>query len=606
MNSVHDTHGWTVNNWLTAQTTAQTTSEPLERLLSLIHSLHENQAHIKDPAWIYVASAEEIHSQWQKVQRAHEQGQSLPLFGVPFAVKDNIDHQDWPTTAACPAFAYHAEKDAFVVEALKKAGAVLIGKTNLDQFATGLVGTRSPFGAVPNTFNPDYVSGGSSAGSASVVARGIVPFALGTDTAGSGRVPAGFNNIVGLKPTRGWLSTSGVVPACRTLDCVSVFALTVDDAILITDIAGSEQDLNDPFSRAPSTSAALSLPTRPRFAIPNRLEFFGDHHMQAAYASACQQLQTLADVEEIDFSPFEELAALLYQGPWVAERTHAVSTILTQDPTAMDSTVYSIVSQGNTFSALDYFDAEYRRMELSRHIQQSLAKYDALILPTSPTIRTLAEMDDEPILYNSQFGTYTNFTNLADLSALALPAGFRQDGLPSGITMISLAWHDRALAEFGQRWQSHLNLPMGATHQTFIQSSAQPSLQQRHSVRLAVVGAHLTGMPLNFQLTSRGAKFVCATQTAPHYTLYALANTSPPKPGLVKVAANGASIQVEVWDIPVTHFGSFVDEVPSPLGIGNVTLSDGSEVNGFICESYALNTANDITHYGGWRAYLKK
>ncbi|WP_151671718.1 allophanate hydrolase [Nitrincola schmidtii] len=601
MNTQLDTQGWTLNDWLSAQLAGQ----PLERLITLISALQEQHANTKDPAWIYLASPEEITSQWLDVQKAQEQGLKLPLLGVPFAVKDNIDHQGWLTTAACPAFAYPAEKDAYVVSQLKKAGAILIGKTNLDQFATGLVGTRSPYGAVPNTFNPNYVSGGSSSGSASVVARGIVPFALGTDTAGSGRVPAGFNNIVGLKPTRGWLSTSGVVPACRTLDCVSIFSLIVEDALLVADIAGSDQDLNDPFSRPPSSAGALSLPAKPRFAIPNRLEFFGDDQMQQAFLSSCQQLQKIADIEEIDFSTFEELAALLYQGPWVAERTHAVASMLSEDPTAMDSTVHKIVSQGGQFSALDFFDAEYRRQQLSRKIQQCLSQYDALIVPTSPTIRTLKEMEDEPILYNSQFGTYTNFTNLADLSALALPAGFRQDGLPSGITLISLAWQDRALAEFGKRWQSHLSLPLGATGQGLRTESNRVQPQPNGTVRLAVVGAHLTGMPLNHQLTQRGARLVLATETTANYRLYALANTTPPKPGLVKAISGGSSIQVEVWDIPLAHFGSFVAEVPAPLGIGNVTLIDGSEVKGFICETYALDDAIEITHLGGWRNYLK-
>lgn len=599
MNHFFETQGWTLEDWLKAQQNGQS----LERLVSLVDSLHKHQASTQDPAWIYIASTHDIERQWKKVNEAKEQGQYLALFCVPFAIKDNIDHQDWPTTAACPAFTYHAKKDAYVVQQLKKAGAILIGKTNLDQFATGLVGTRSPFGAVPNTFKPEYVSGGSSSGSASVVARGIVPFSLGTDTAGSGRVPAGFNNIVGLKPTRGWLSTSGVVPACRSLDCVSVFALRVDDALRVAEIAG-QQDLNDPYSRARSTSAALSLPSRPRFAIPKQLAFFGDKQMQDAFNAACEELKKLADIEEIDYTPFEQLATLLYQGPWVAERTHAVSTILSSNPAAMDKTVYSIVSQGDTFSALDYFEAEYRRQQLSRDIQLALEGFDALIVPTSPTIRTLAEMEIEPIKYNSEFGTYTNFTNLADLSALALPAGFRQDGLPSGITMIGVAWHDYALADFGLRWQAHLSLPMGATQKDFAKIDAKPTPKLEDTVRLAVVGAHLTDMPLNFQLTDRGARLVCKTKTSAEYSLYALANTTPPKPGLVKVNVKGTSIKVEVWDIPLTHFASFVEEIPSPLGIGNLTLIDGTVVKGFICEPYALSDATDISHYGGWRAYL--
>lgn len=448
---------------------------------------------------------------------------------MPFAVKDNIDVAGWITTAACPAFAYLAEKDASVVQHLKQAGALLIGKTNLDQFATGLVGTRSPYGAVPNSFNPEYISGGSSSGSASVTARGLVPFALGTDTAGSGRVPAGFNNIVGLKPTRGWFSIQGVVPACRSLDCVSVFALTTADALQVAQILGQKQDLEDAYSRQPPAATPTRMPERPKFAIPAQLEFFADPFAEEAFAKARAELSRLVDWVEIDFSPFTELAELLYQGPWVAERTHAIGELLQQAPEQIESTVRSIVTKGSDYSAIDCFAAEYRRQELARMIQHTLSQVDALVVPTSPRIRTQAEMQQEPVLYNSQFGTYTNFTNLADLSALALPAPFRADGLPAGITLIANAWHDFALADFGQRWQAHLALPLGATGQAFQPAAEDVSTLAPGAVRVAVVGAHLRGMPLNFQLTSRHAAFVEATQTAPEYRLYALANTTPPQ-----------------------------------------------------------------------------
>lgn len=555
---------------------------------------------LDDNAWITLATPEQLHAQWKALPQ--QGAESLPLFGIPFAVKDNIDVAGWPTTAACPAFSYVAEQDATAVARLKAAGAIVIGKTNLDQFATGLVGTRSPFGAVANTFDPDYVSGGSSAGSASVVARGWVPFALGTDTAGSGRVPASFNNIVGLKPTKGWLSSRGVVPACRLNDTVSVFALTVEDAYHVTTLAGGF-DPEDSYSRQSPATAPASLPEHPVLAIPDRVTFMGDAQAEAAWLAALEQLKACgATLHPIDFSAFSQLAEQLYQGPWVAERTAAIGDQL-QHPGQMDPTVYQIIASGTHYSAVDAYQGEYLRATLARQIQSQLAQVDALVVPTTPTIRTQADIRQEPVRYNSEFGTYTNFTNLADLSALALPAPFRADGLPAGITLIAPAWHDRALASFGLRWQHHLALPLGATDypaHTIHSPTLPPSSTH---VRVAVVGAHLRGMPLNPQLTARHAAFVSERHTAPHYRLYALADTQPAKPGLIRQSA-GTAIDVELWDIPLAQFGAFVAEIPSPLSIGTVELSDGQWVKGFLCESIALDAAQDISCYGGWRAWL--
>ncbi|CAI0877326.1 allophanate hydrolase [Serratia quinivorans] len=558
-----------------------------------------------DNAWLYLASAEQLEGQYQQLTQRLEAVAGdisrLPLFGVPFAVKDNIDVGGWPTTAACPEFAYQATADAAVVANLRAAGALVIGKTNLDQFATGLVGTRSPHGAVVNSFDSRYVSGGSSSGSASVVARGLTPFSLGTDTAGSGRVPAGFNNIVGLKPTKGWLSNRGVVPACRLNDTVSVFALTVADAALVAELAGG-YDAADAYSRINPHTAPASLPAAPRFAVPAQLEFFGDTQAEQAFQRALEQLQGCGvTLETLDFTPFRVLADQLYYGPWVAERTVAVEKILSANPQAINPVVRGIVNNGLKYSACDAYKAEYLRAELARQIEQRLAPFDALVVPTSPTIRTLAEMEQEPVLFNSQFGTYTNFTNLADLSALALPAPMRDDGLPAGITLVAPAWHDRALAAFGLRWQQAQALPLGATGRALPPlNSLTPSAQH---VQVAVVGAHLSGMPLNFQLTQRAAILLEQTTTAPCYRLYALANTQPPKPGLVKTE-QGAAIRVELWEIPLARFGELVAEIPAPLGIGTLLLADGRRVKGFICEPWALQGATDITEFGGWRNYI--
>ncbi|KGT88442.1 allophanate hydrolase [Erwinia typographi] len=591
------TTGFTLSDW------QQHYLQHPDAVLSTLESL-TNGLSSEDNAWIYLATPAQIRAQVEPLLTAWQQDpSSLPLFGVPFAVKDNIDVAGWPTTAACPAFSHLAAADATAVAKLKAAGAVVIGKTNLDQYATGLVGTRSPFGAVKNTLNPDYVSGGSSSGSASVTARGLVGFALGTDTAGSGRVPAGFNNIVGLKPTKGWLSATGVVPACRLNDTLSVFALTVEDAFLVASCAGG-YDASDAYSRSNPGLAPASLPAAPRLAVPSTLEFFGDAQAEAAWEKSVAALQALgATLHPIDFSAFHQLAEQLYYGPWVAERTVAVGDMLERKE-EMDPVVYGIVASGLNYSAVDAYKAEYLRAELTRQIQQTMSQFDALVVPTSPTIHTLEEMKQEPVRFNSQFGTYTNFTNLADLSALALPGPFRDDGLPAGITLIAPAWYDRALVTFGQRLQASQALSLGAT------GKAQPSARSLLAasslhVRVAVVGAHLTGMPLNHQLTTRDAVLVEETKTAACYRLYALANTKPPKPGLAK-GSDGAAIVVELWDIPLARFGEFVAEIPAPLGIGTLELADGRLVKGFICEPAVLAEATDITEFGGWRNWLSR
>ena len=587
-----NTNGWTLAEWR-----AEIHQHP-STLRHLLHDLRTELTKQPDPAWIYVVSETELDEQLASLEKSPD----LPLYGVPFAVKDNIDVAGLPTTAACPAFTYVPTEDATCVAKLRAAGAIVMGKTNMDQFATGLVGTRTPYGAVPNSFNAEYISGGSSSGSANVVARGLVPFSLGTDTAGSGRVPAGFNNIVGLKPTKGRVSTRGVVPACRSLDCVSVFALTLADAEAITrHMSGFDKE--DGYSR-PAPMAARHFPARPRLGIPATLEWFGDTASAAAWTKTLEDIKKLgAELVPVDFTPMFALAQLLYGGPWVAERYAAIDEFMGEHAEEMNPVVRGIIDQASTFSATDAFKAEYQRVDLVRIIQTRMATVDALLVPTAPRLPTIAQVEADPVTANSQLGTYTNFVNLADCAALALPASIREDGLPFGITLIAPAWQDAALAEFGQRWLNTRRLCLGATRRTSPLVQLRPEPPPGH-IRLAVVGAHLSGMPLNYQLTERHARLVESTFTADNYRLFALPNTTPPKPGLVR-GNDGAEIAVELWDMPVDEFGSFVALIPSPLGIGTLTLHDNRQVKGFICEGAALEGATDITEFGGWRAYLQ-
>ncbi len=518
-----------------------------------------------------------------------------PLFGIPFAVKDNIDVAGMPTTAACPAFAYTPSRSSTVVERLQAAGAILIGKTNLDQFATGLVGTRSPYGAVRNAAFPDYVSGGSSSGSGASVALGLVAFSLGTDTAGSGRVPAGLNGIVGLKPTRGLISARGVVPACRTLDCVSIFAQTVSDAWTALQSA-SGYDAEDGYSRQ---MPMLGVKRRSfRIALPAGLEFYGDAQARAAFDKTVEQLRALPNVEfgTVDFEPFAQAASLLYQGPWVAERLAAVSSFHEAHQADMDPTVAGIIGQGANYDAVDTFNAMYRLADLRRAAETQLSGYDLLMVPTTPTMHTIAAVNADPVRLNSQLGYYTNFVNFFDMAALAVPAVARADGMPAGVTLIAPGGGDQLLAAAAQAL-----LPQSAGETLVV---ADPLPFNEPTVQVAVVGAHLEGQPLNWQLLERGARKLESTTTAPHYTLSALPDTVPPKPGLARVVEGGHAIAIEIWEMPVRRFGEFVAEVPPPLAIGSVQAADGRWVKGFVCEPDALRGATDISHFGGWRAYL--
>lgn len=603
-----DTTGWTLTDWHQAYQSGQHKPESL--ITPLVHSLD-----VHDPAWISVIAKEHLdHELTRLAQLATQHGaDALPLYGVPFAIKDNIDAIGFPTTAACPEYAYIPEQDAAVVRQLKAAGAIVIGKTNLDQFATGLVGTRSPYGAVPNAFDSRVISGGSSSGSASVVARGLVPFALGTDTAGSGRVPAGLNNIVGLKPTCGSVSIEGVVPACRSLDCVSVFALTVDDAANTFEQMRAYVE-SDPFSRRDPGPSGQPLPAIRRhgeirtLGVPRDPQWFDDHDQQQAWSAALEQARTMGlTLVEVDFAQLFELAVLLYEGPWVAERHAAIRDFMMTHSDCMNPVVRGIIEKAAGFSATDTFEAIYRRQALLRTIDEQLSAVDALMVPTAPIAPTREAVQQEPVYLNSLMGTYTNFVNLADLSALAVPAGFRQDGLPFGVTFLSGAWRDGDLQQLGGRWLNAQPATQGATSEPCAHQSSADRQPKSDRVQVAVVGAHLSGMPLNSQLTERQGHLVEQTTTSENYRLYALPDTTPAKPGLRRVAdGSGERLIVEVWEMPVAHFGSFVDLVPSPLGIGSVELADGRSVNGFICEGYALDGATDVTEYGGWRAWINR
>jgi allophanate hydrolase len=529
---------------------------------------------------------------------------SLPLYGVPFAIKDNIDLAGVPTTAGCPEYAYTPAQSATVVQRLIGAGAIPVGKTNLDQFATGLNGTRSPYGACRNAFDPEYIAGGSSSGSAVATALGLTGFALGTDTAGSGRVPAAFNNLVGLKPTRGLVSTAGVVPACRTLDCVSVFALTAADAQAVLDVAAGF-DPRDPYSRPARPARALPAP-RFRFGVPPaaQLEFFGNREYAALFDAAVERMQALGGERvEIDLTPFLETARLLYEGPWLAERYVAIRGFIESHPGALHPVTRAIIEKGRAPSAADAFTAMYRLADLRRAVEPILESVDVIVTPTAGTIYRRAELEADPLRPNSHLGYYTNFMNLLDLSAIALPAGFTAAGLPFGITLFADAFREPALLALGARFEQALRLPLGATGRPHPPAGPAPALPPGY-VAVAVCGAHMRGLPLNFQLTERGGFLLEATHTAPQYRFYALPGGPPQRPGLVRVDRDGASIEVEVWALPLEYYGSFVAGIPAPLGIGSVMLDDGRTTQGFVCEAYAVAGAEDITVLGGWRRYL--
>jgi allophanate hydrolase len=552
-----------------------------------------------DGVWISITPRAALIEAARALEARRAAGEALPLYGLPFAVKDNIDVAGVATTAACPAFAYTPQAHAPVVANLLAAGALFVGKTNLDQFATGLVGVRSPYGIPKNPFDSRYIVGGSSSGSGVAVAAGLASFALGTDTAGSGRVPAAFNNIVGLKPSRGVLPTAGVVPACYSLDCVSVFALTVEDAAHVAEIACGSKAAFAPGPRPP----------RFRFGVPDArgegLEFLGDAAAAALHERTLARLAELGGVAvPIDFTPFRRAGALLYDGPFVAERLMATNALLAERPEAIEPTVRAILEGATRVEGRAVFAAQAELESLRAEARAALAKVDFLVVPTTPTIFEIAAVQADPLRLNAQLGRYVNFVNLLDLAGIAVPAGFRQsNGLPAGVTLIAPSGQDAALATFASALHRATSDTAGATG-VRLPAQPPPATAPADWIAIAVVGAHLSGQPLNHQLTAPGGRFVRAARTAPSYRLHALPDTTPPKPGLVRVRDGGAAIELEVWSLPPAAFGAFVAKVPPPLCIGSLELDDGSRVSGFLCEGHAVEGAPDISRFGGWRNYL--
>ncbi len=531
---------------------------------------------------------------------------NLPLWGIPYAAKDNIDVAGIETTAGCPAYAYTPDADAFVIANLRAAGAIMIGKTNLDQFATGLVGVRTPYGAPLNAVDPEIVPGGSSGGSGVIVGHGIVTFSLGTDTAGSGRVPAALNNIVGLKPTLGALSASGVVPACRTLDTISIFALTVDDAYAAF-AAARGFDPSDAYSKPLVHEPLTAQPLPLRVGVPDAasIEFFGDDVQQASFDRDIARLAEMGGtIEYVDFKPLYAIADMLYEGAWVAERYTVIEDLLASDRDAIHPVTRKIITHAESMSAADAFRGFYRLAELRRAAEPMLKHLDMLCVPTIPTFYSVADLEADPVTPNSNNGTYTNFVNLLDMCGIAVPTAPRSDGRPGSVTLLAGAGKDAAVAAIARGFEANCTRNMGATSHLV---PAPPALDNAPSdrIELAVCGAHMADLPLNWQLTDLGATFVRRAKTSADYKFYALAGGPPARPGLLRSEGpDKGAIALEVWSLPKTAFGSFIAGIPAPLSIGTVELSDGSLVKGFLCEATGVKGATDITEIGDWRAFL--
>ncbi len=581
-----------------AETDATSTSATPTTAGARVALAYERIREVDRPeVWIHLVPEQTALIAAAAVDEAVATGAHLPLAGWVFAAKDNIDVAGMPTTAGCPAYAFEPAVSAPSVQRLTDGGAIFIGKTNLDQFATGLVGTRSPHGAVRNAIDPTWISGGSSSGSAVAVALGIVTASLGTDTAGSGRVPAACNGIVGLKPTRGLVSARGVVPACRSLDCVSVFAESVEAAWTVLE-AMSGYDPDDAWSRPEPGGHDGRFRSRTiRLGVASSVGLGLSPSFAVAYDNWKAGLVGIPGLEVVPFDPSDLLSVgeLLYEGAFVAERAAAVGQFVAEHAGEVDPVVGKIITDAGELRAAQLASDLDSLAVRRRRAERSIDGIDAVGLPTMPTIYRIAEVQADPFATNSSLGGLNNFCNLLDFCAATIPAGKTSLGEPFGLNLYAPAGHDRSIARLAAVLRGE-NLV--ETSQLF----ATPP--KTHNVQLAVVGAHLSGQPLNGQLTERGAVLVQSTTTSAKYRLSAL-DTKPPKPGLWRVSdGTGCRIEVEVWELDVTGFGSFTAMIPGPLGIGTVELADGREVRGFICEAYAIADAPDISSFGGWRAYL--
>ncbi|MDR9498610.1 MAG: allophanate hydrolase [Hydrogenovibrio sp.] len=580
-------------------------SEALTPRKLISQLLEEARQHSDYNLFITLLSAEQLEPYLSRLEQVEPD--SLPLWGVPFVIKDNIDLVQVPTTAACREYRYLPQTSSTVVRLLIEAGAIPLGKTNMDQFATGLVGTRSPYGVCHNAFDFDTISGGSSSGSAVALARNLCSFSLGTDTAGSGRVPAAFNNLVGLKPSKGRISTRGVVPAVRSQDVVSVFALNAQDAQRVLEVAG-QYDPDDEYSRKAQDCLPPLWAKSPVIGVPDAdsLYFDGDQQARANFDAAVTRLKQLNhSVVEVPFKAWLDTAKLLYGGAWVAERYLAIKEFFEAHEHRMDPVVAGIIRGARDLTAADAYQGSYQLQKAQRvtgKLWQQLG-IDCMMTPTAPTIYSIEAVKQAPIELNSRLGTYTNFMNLLDYAAVAMPSGFRADGLPAGVTFFSPAGSDTALLELTDQLHGHFAQTAGAREVPVPPANPSVFVQDRW-IPLAVVGAHLTGFPLNQQLLDRGATLIETTQTAAKYRFYELNERPILKPGLVKQLEGGASIELEVWAMPREHLGSFLALIPSPLGLGKVELIDGREVVGFVCEPYGIEGATEITDTGGWRNWM--
>lgn len=575
---------------------------------TLMQTLREKAAQYDNyNLFIHLLSEAELEPYLTRLEQT--EANSLPLWGVPFVIKDNIDLANIPTTAACKEYSYTPTESATVVKELIEAGAIPVAKSNLDQFATGLVGTRSPYGPCHNAFDYKTISGGSSSGSAVSLAFNLCSFSLGTDTAGSGRVPAAFNNLIGLKPSKGLLSTKGVVPAVRSQDVVSIFALNSQDAYSVMDVC-AQFDKEDEFSRDKDSLTPPAWSQELVIGIPDKtcLMFAGDEQAEQNFSETITLIETLGyRTKEVPFSAWIETAKLLYGGAWVAERYVAIEDFFEKNESLMDPTVAQIVAGARNQSAADAYKGAYALQKAQRQTQliwQDVG-IDCMMTPTTPTIYSIEQVANDPLGLNSILGTYTNFMNLLDYAAVAMPTGFREDNLPTGVTFFAPAGSDGELLKLTDHLHKKFVSVSGAC-KIEVPNANPFHFDTAHEILVAVVGAHLVGFPLNSQLVERGAKLLDVTQTAPKYEFFELSSRPILKPGLVKQSGTGKSVEVEIWAMPKQHLGSFLALIPSPLGLGKVELIDGREVVGFICEPYGIEGATNISHTGGWRNWMQE